>query len=277
MARRNEIGNIERAGPSFYRDAPVILWGDEDSGFVNDVLNIVSENIILAEIRLAPGQSFRASDIHKPIYDSDVCLYVLEGEYTVQLPETGEVHIAKAGQMLFMREPVWHFGHNFGEREVRVLETIAPPAAADRFADEICPSPALGADRKPLADFPLTRHEAAQSLKRVDPSEALPVITGKNSHFRMLIMASTPRVSLGLVDLLPGQSSDVLKFSSDATVYVERGCLTVRNLTDSDAENLNPGDAYFLPAGIEWQVRNHSGKAAFGQIALAGSFESELT
>lgn len=276
MARRSEINTIEKAGRVAYREAPIILWGDDESGYVNDVLNVVSSKIILAEVRLAPGQRFQASNVHKPIYDSDVCLYVLEGQYTVQLPDTGEVKVAEAGEMLFLRGPQWHFGYNFSSGVTRVLETISPPAAADRFADAICPSPIRGVDVIALEDFPATAAKAANLLRRIKPADALPAIIGTKSPLRLRIMASSPRVSLALVNLLPGQASEIVKFTSDATVYIESGRLTLRNITDTDAEDLEPGDAYFLPAGTEWQLRSHTGDPAFGQIALAGSFAKEI-
>lgn len=268
MARRDAIQTITTAQKVAYEDAPYILWGDEDSGQVNDILNMVSDKIILAEIRLLPGTGFRASSRHKPIYDADVCIYVLQGEYTVLLPDTGIVRVARKCEMLLLRGPQWHFGHNFGSEETRCLETISPPSNAALFADAVCPSPIIGFDASDGRDN--------RALSLVRREQAISAVIGKKNLLRLDIMANDARVSLALVNVLSGQQSDPLEFTNAATFYLEHGCIAIDNLTDGGSELLNAGDAFFLPAATIWRLRNFSVSSAYGQIAVAGPIGNDL-
>jgi quercetin dioxygenase-like cupin family protein len=268
MAKRDAIQTTTTARKVAYADAPYILWGDEDSGQVNDILNMVSDRIILAEIRLLPGTGFRASSRHKPIYDADVCIYVLQGEYTVLLPDTGIVRVARKGEVLLLRGPQWHFGHNFGSEETRCLETISPPSNAALFADAVCPSPIMG--------FEASGGPDNRALTVVRPAQAISAVIGTKNLLRLDVMVDDARVSLALVTVLSGQQSDPLQFTYAATFYVEHGSVAIDNLTDGGSEWLNEGDAFFLPPETMWRLRNFSVSGAYGQIAVAGPIGGDL-
>jgi hypothetical protein len=66
--------------------------------------------------------------------------------FTCQDPETGEVRTVKAGEMLSMGEKRRHFGYNFGNEHLHMLEFIAAPAAQDSLAHVARPRDLVGWD-----------------------------------------------------------------------------------------------------------------------------------
>ena len=58
-------------------------------------------------VRLQPGK--RAWPFHSH-YVIEEFFYILQGEYTVQFPDTGEVEVGRAGQVIQMNGPQWHSG-----------------------------------------------------------------------------------------------------------------------------------------------------------------------
>ena len=70
MATYEDIELIEK--PTLVRrmDTPRVLWGDEGSGFVNDLVYGASPELVMMEICLPPGGFYRASDNWKANYDS---------------------------------------------------------------------------------------------------------------------------------------------------------------------------------------------------------------
>lgn len=268
MEKEDRPGTITTAQKIGYADAFHYLWGDPDSGYVSDVINLISREIILAEIRLPPGAGFRSSEVNKPIYDSDVCIYVLEGEYTVWLPETGLARIACEGEMLLLRGPKWHFGHNYGNVPTRVLETICPPSDPARFAEAQL--------LHQVKRFDPTNGRNETALELVRPENAIPAIVEGKCPMRLRVMANEPRVSLALVDLLPGLISEPLRFSHAASFYLEAGSAVIDNLDTHASERIDERDAYYLPAGTQWRLRNIESAPALGQIAVAGEIGPDL-
>ncbi len=270
MTSRQHIPVLDK--PTLVRadETSLLLWGDEQTGFVNDQFHAQSTQLILVTITMPPGRRFHHSDTNKPVYTGHAGLYVLEGQYTVQFPDTGEVRVAEQGEILLLRGPQWHFGYNFSDRELRVLETISPLASPGALEHLVCPSPEAGFDPRAIRDFPATR--TAARLEVVTRRTALNIIAGERHHVLLRVLASTDKLTVAVFDLIGGQRTDPFKFSRDATLYVERGRLNVRIQAGGVWEELNPGDAYFFPAGTIWEVFNHGAGGAGAHMAIAGNF-----
>ena len=103
------------------------LWGDDESGKVDDWIYVSSAKIHELVFGLPPGAAFRHSTEFRTVFGADEVLYVLEGTYISANPETGEVHVANEGEAIFFRKDTWHHGFNGGTGPVRVLEFFAPP------------------------------------------------------------------------------------------------------------------------------------------------------
>ena len=270
MTNRQNIPVLDK--PSMVRasETSLLLWGDETTGFVNDLFHAQSAQLVLVTICMPPGQRFHHSATNKPVYTGNAGLYVLEGQYTVQFPDTGEVRVAEQGEMLLLRGPQWHFGYNFSDKELRVLETISPLALPGALDGLVCPTPEVGIDSRAIKDFPATR--TAPRLEVMTRRTALNIIVGQRHHTLLKVLASTDKLTVAVFDLMGGQRTDPFKFSRDATLYLEKGRLNVRIQADGIWEELHPGDAYFFPAGTSWEVFNHGADAASSHMAIAGNF-----
>ena len=100
-------------------------WGDEVAGFVSDWVYLRTPQLLSIVFTMAPGQSFKASGDWMPLYDAQVCEYVLAGEYTLHNPTTGEIRVVTAGQSVAFGAMSWHFGYNFSDTELRMIEWLA--------------------------------------------------------------------------------------------------------------------------------------------------------
>ena len=276
MATYEDIELIEK--PTLVRrmDTPRVLWGDEGSGFVNDLVYAASPELVLMEICMPPGGFYRASDNWKANYDSDGCFYILQGEYTVQFPDTGEVRVAEAGEVIQMNGPQWHYGYNFSDTEARVMEAISPTPPFAVRNDLVIPESPLGFDAKAIKSYPDTRHEGESRLKVITKGTSLPVVVGRDNPLLLRVMSSGELVSTAIFDLLCGRRSDTLCFSKDTAVYVERGRAHVRVPESGGWDELNAGDLFFFPAGTSWDVFNHGDQTANLYLVVAGNIGDEL-
>jgi gentisate 1,2-dioxygenase len=276
MARRDALKALEAPTLVRRRDVQLVLWGDDESGYVNDLFYVLSREMVLTTICLPPGGGFTSSDRYRPFYDTHECLYVLSGQYTLRNPTTGEVRVAEAGQMVLMRELQWHYGYNLSDVELRLLETIVPPASQKTLAHHPRPKDVLGADRAALADWPRSRAAARADMDVVDERRALNVLVGADAPVLLRVLASTPRVSLAVVELAAGRSSGWLAWRNDATLYVERGRLNVR-VPEADAwEEVSPDDVFFVPAGTRHQIRNMAGERCRIVLSVAGNLAAQV-
>jgi gentisate 1,2-dioxygenase len=276
MARRDALKALDSPTVIRRRDVQLVLWGDDESGYVNDLFYALSKQIVLTTICMAPGGSFAASDRYRPIYDTHEALYVLQGQYTIRNPETGEVRVADPGQIVLMRERQWHYGYNFSDVELRLLETIAPPASQAALAHVPRPTVALGADRAALADWPRSKAAAKAAMDIVDERRAINVLLGTARPLLLRVLASTPRVALAIAELRAGQRSDAVTLKNDATLYVERGRLHVRVPGADVWEELYPDDCFFVPAGASFEVWNAGDARCRAILSIAGNLADQI-
>jgi mannose-6-phosphate isomerase-like protein (cupin superfamily) len=276
MARRDALKALDAPTVIRRRDVQLVLWGDDESGYVNDLFYVLSRQIVLTTICMPPGGSFAASDRYRPIYDTHEALYVLQGQYTIQNPETGEVRVADPGQIVLMRERQWHYGYNFSDVELRLLETIAPPASQAALAHVPRPAHALGLDRAALADWPRTRGQAAAAMDVIDEGGAANVLLGSKRPMLARVLASTPRVAFAVVELRAGQRGDALTMRDDATLYVERGRLNVRVASADVWDEVFADDCFFVPGGAAFELWNAGGERCRVLLSVAGNLAEQI-
>ena len=107
-------------------EATRVLWGDETSGQVSDLVYGRGTRISGFVYLLGPGHWFGASETWKPLYDQHRLYYVVQGRLAIHDPESGEVAVAGPGEGVTWRGERYHYGYNVGDDEVVVLDWFAP-------------------------------------------------------------------------------------------------------------------------------------------------------
>ena len=253
--------------PSF--DGPTVIradgavrhtWGDEEAGFVEDWIYVSSEQIHAIVFALPPGGAFRHSDSFRTIFAADELLHVLQGTLLLANPETGEVVRAEPGESVFFRRDTWHHGFSHGDEELRVLEFFAPPPATGTSGAYARTKPYLEesayADDRLLGN--LVERPVPGSFRVLRPVDAvlrldLGVLTG--------LLVSTEHLTVGTVEILPGQTSHEESHAGDELLYVTRGEVHVS--AGGVEATLAPHDAFSIPAGTPHRYTG-SGTAIFG-------------
>jgi hypothetical protein len=258
-------------------DVPCVVWGDDESGFVNDLFYVLSEGMVFVTITIPRGGFFRSSDKNRAFFDTHECLYVLEGEYTVQNPETGETRIARRGEMVFMPEKCWLYGYNFADTELRLLECIAPPTNQAALAHVPRPKTIKEFDSAAFEDFRTAQASEARFHIRGRENAVNAVIGGAHPVlFRVL--ASTERVFLSEIVLRPNSRSAALRFPFDVCYHGMEDIIHIHAFESGDYLPLQRADVAFLPANTPHRLFNHSSRALplvcggagpFGRIAVS--------
>lgn len=268
MPRRDQLKPLTEPTLIRQADVPYIVWGDDESGFVNDLFHVLSQGMVLVTVTMPPGARFRSSDKFRAYFDTHECLYVLKGEYTCQDPETGEVRTARQGEMLFMPEKRWHYGYNFGSEELRLLECIAPPTNQAALAHVPRPKELVGLNRDATRNWP--REAPAQGNLRVcRRGSSLIAIMGAKHSIRAEVFASTSRVCFAILTLPPNARSGDISFPFDICLHGERGRFHVQVPGSGDYLMAESGDVVFLPKGSPFRLFNHNGATV--ELLLGGS------
>jgi quercetin dioxygenase-like cupin family protein len=184
-------------------------------------------------------------------------------------PETGEVHLVRAGEAVHFRRDTWHHAFTHGTEAVRVLEFIAPGPlsgntqayartkanleAVKTFADEW------------LGRWPRER-EAAERGRTMDVLTDRDVLWRLEGDERILVgvRVSTDRLTVGTVHLEPGRRSDVHAHAGDECVFALHGEVGIR-LPEHEGQTwyeLEPEDGMFIPEGVPHRYQNFSGRTA---------------
>ncbi len=245
-------------------DAVRHVWGDEESGLVQDWVYVSSERIHSIVFGLAPGEAFRHSDSFRTVFAADELLHVLQGTLLLANPETGEVVRASPGESVFFRRDTWHHGFSYGDDDLRVLEFFAPP-------------PATGTS----GAYARTRPYLVQSLYADDGILGRSVGPAETPSFRLLragdaawrldtgalvgLLASTEFLTVATLHVAPGGATVEESHGGDEFLYVTEGTLRVV-AGDVDA-TLSPADGFYVPAGAPHRyeaVGTTGGRAIFG-------------
>lgn len=252
-------GDQPQAHAIMQTEAQRTRWGDETAGFVSDWVYLRTPKLLSLVFSMAPGQSFKASGDWMPLYDAQVCEYVLSGEYTVQHPATGEVRVVTAGQSVAFGAMSWHYGYNFADVELRMLEWLAfssdplkPGARTSQLERELGADPGLAgrsADRATAG---------SHHIDVVTDSNALHLILGTERPIRASILTSTPMLTVGALEIPPAFRTDLLANETDTFLFVERGRVHAYVPEQNVWAELNADDAFVVPAGVTYQLLNQT-------------------
>jgi quercetin dioxygenase-like cupin family protein len=229
-------------------DAVRHTWGDEEAGFVEDWIYVSSQRIHTIVFGLPPGGVFRHSESFRTVFAADELLHVLQGTLVLANPETGEVVRAEPGESVFFRRDTWHHGFSYGDEPLRVLEYFAPPPATGTSGAYAQTRPYLEesvysvdgivgalADGRPQAgSFHVLRRE--ESVWQLDRG----VLVG--------LLVSTEHLTVGTVAVPAGQTGAEETHDGEELLYALRGELRVE--AAGVEATLQPGDAFFVPAGV---------------------------
>jgi quercetin dioxygenase-like cupin family protein len=257
------------AGPAAipYQSVTRHLWGDGESGEVADWIYASTDKIHQLVFGLAPGGYFRHSEEYRTIFSADEVLYVLSGTMVLSNPETGEVHRLLPGQSAFFRRDTWHHAYSYGTEALRVLEFFAPPPPSTGASGAYARTrPYLDTPRytrdELMRDWPMAQPRAAResTMRVLREPDILWRLEGQEQPVLVGILAATEHLTVGTVELLPGQHSDLQIHAGDESLYVLEGTLNVRT-PENDGQRwweVNPRDGFYVPEGVPHQYYNIS-------------------
>jgi quercetin dioxygenase-like cupin family protein len=232
--------------------APRFLWGDPQAGLISDWIYGSSPDIHMMSFEMSVGTRFGNSPDFKTYYNCAETYHCLKGEFTFHCPETGEVHVLKKGDTLYFPPNTWHWGYNFAGETCHVLECLTPrtEAAVEAYAKR---QPRLEEFRYILPDavgsYVPGEASKAGRARLVKAGDYLFEVLGDRHPMRVGLVCSTEMLTVGIIDLHPGQEGELLAHPSDKVIYGLEGRLNVY-LPDAAPNwwELNPGDSGFLPA-----------------------------
>jgi mannose-6-phosphate isomerase-like protein (cupin superfamily) len=258
--------------PSFSRpthlrfdDVTRYVWGDDQAGEVADWIYVSTDKIHHLVWELPVGGAFRHSAEFRTIFGADVIYYVLDGTMQIANPETGEVYRVRTGEAAFFRKDTWHHAFSVGDRPLRALEYFSPPPSqgtSGAYArtkpllttSKYCVDAAVG--RWPMERRKIERLATIHVLRADD--RLWRIEGGLGSELPVGILVSTEHLTVGQVELKPGQRSDELVRGGDASYYLLEGRLGVSYSTNEGEESarLAPQDGFYLPAGTPHRLEN---------------------
>lgn len=273
-------------GPTHIRYETVArhMWGDEAAGNVADWIYVSNGKIHQIVFGMPVGGAFRHSDSYRTIFAADEVYFVIQSTLVLANPETGEVQRAEPGDAIFFRRDTWHHGFNFGQEPLRVLEFFAPPPLTGT-------SGAYARTKTNLTEWKYTQDELlgnwnplkvatklpyTPTMRVIRHADALWRLEGKNTQILVGILFSTEHLTVGRIELLPGQNSEPSAHGGDESLYVLEGTLNIR-LPGFDGPSwyeLNASDGFYIPEGVAHQYYNISNKPASLLFGVAPNYLS---
>jgi len=254
------------------------LWGDEEAGLVSDRIYVSNEKIQLMVFSMPPGARFGHSEAARTALAADELYYVLNGALVLANPETGEVHRVERGDAISFGRDTWHHGFSHGTEALEVLEFFAPPPATGSSQPYARTRPYLSGSTY-VQDEWLERWTDAADEARAKHTQR-PVrdvlwrLEGTDDPVLIGIYLSTPELTAGSLDLLPGQRSEALVRGGDEAGYVVSGQMSLFLPDGPDPEGpgnawhqMEPGDAWYVPQGVPHRYFNMTDepvRAVFG-------------
>jgi len=259
------------------------LWGDEDAGEVADWIYVSSDRIHQLVYGLPPGGAFRHSDAFRTIFAADVVYYVLSGTLVIANPDTGEVQRLEPGEAAFFRRDTWHHAFNYSTEPLRVLEFFAPPPSQGTSGSYARAQPLLEKTRYArdgrLGHWPESAptEAASRTIHPIRANDVLWQLQGGKHPLLVGLLVSTEHLTVGRIDLLPGQRSEVECHGGDESIYILSGTVNIRPLGESGPGwlELAPRDGCYLPAGTPHQYYNIGGGTASLLFGVAPSYRCE--
>jgi quercetin dioxygenase-like cupin family protein len=223
------------------------VWGDEESGLVQDWIYVSSQRIHAIVFGLGPGEAFRHSESFRTVFAADELLHVLSGTLVLANPETGEVVRAEPGESVFFRRDTWHHGFSYGAEELRVLELFAPPPATGTSGAYAQTRPYL-AESVYANDSILGRSVGAAETPSFHVLRPTDVTWRLDRGVLVGLLVSTEHLTAGTLHVPVGGSSDEEAHAGDELCYVIDGSLRIA--AGAVEATLDPGDGFYVPAGV---------------------------
>ncbi len=273
-----EPGAIPAAG------AVLKLWGDDESGHVNDEIFVSSERIQQMRFTMPPGARFRHSAAHRTDMGADEIYHVLRGRLVLANPATGEVHVVEAGEAIAFGRDTWHHGFSQGDEMLDVLQYFAPPpstgssqpyAQTRPYLDRVTYVMDEWLERWPDADADLA---ATRTMRVLRTPDVLWRMEGDGHPILVGIWRSTERLTSGRIELRAGQRSDQRSHAGDLAGYVLEGRLSVwlPELETPGPGNgwfhMSPGDGFYVPAGTPYAFYNQTEQVARFVFGVAPAY-----
>jgi quercetin dioxygenase-like cupin family protein len=253
------------------------LWGDPVSGEVADWIYVSSGLIHQLVFGLPPGGAFLHSENFRTVFAADELLYVLGGVMALANPETGEVHRVLPGEAAFFRRDTWHHAFNQSSEPLRVLELFAPPPAQGTSGAYSRTKPILAAAQHTqdqyLGRWPMARAEAAgaHTIQVLRENDMMWRLEGEASKTLVGVWISTEHLTVGQIELMPGQHTDLHTHGGDESLYQLSGTLHVHTPANNGQSwfELGPRDGFYVPQGVPHQYYNVSAEPARLLFAVA--------
>ena len=250
-----------------YADLERRTWGDEESGRLPDWFYADNVRLSLNIVGMAPNGAVLHSDQNRSIFGSDELFYVLEGKMVQANPVTGEVLVIRPGEATFFRKDTWHHQFNYSNHQLRMLEFFQPSpktGTGGRYArtkENVVPPYKHGRDEL-LGRWPMDRAEAEQqqSMWAIREDDVLWRLEGATRGRELLvgILASTENMTVGKIEFLAGQRSDVFVHEGDKVIFVEEGNLHIEFPDTGRWVEIGAWDGCRIPEGTRHSFYNMS-------------------
>lgn len=256
------------------------LWGDDEAGEVADWIYVSSGQIHQIVYGLPAGGAFTHSDQFRTIFAADVLYYVLSGILVLANPATGEVQRLLPGEAALFRRDTWHHAFSIGAEPLRVLEYFAPPPSQGTSGAYARAQPLLEERRYSrdewLGRWPFDAAAEAKSrtIHPIREGDLLWQMEGTTRPMLVGLLVSTEHLTVGRIDLQPGQRSEIECHGGDEAIYVLSGTLNVRPQGENGPGwlELHPKDGGYLPADTPHQYYNISGEPVSFLFGVAPSY-----
>ncbi len=251
-----------------YDRATRYLWGDPVAGEVADWIYVSSDKIHQIMFAIPPRGRFLHSEAHRTVFAADEVYYVLTGVLVMCNPETGEVQRVLPGEAAFFRRDTWHNAVNASDETLRVIEYFAPPPSQGTSGAYSRTRPYLARPRYAaddlLGQWPMQQHEisARQTMRVIRDADLLWRLEGEAELLPVGLLCATEHLTVGRIDLLPGQRSAIETHAGDECLYLVEGTINVRLPEQGGWHELKPGDGFYLPLGCPHQYFNTGDRPA---------------
>jgi mannose-6-phosphate isomerase-like protein (cupin superfamily) len=244
------------------------LWGDADAGEVADWIYVSSNKIHQLLFGMNPGGMFRHSEAHRTVFAADEIYYVVSGTMAICNPETGEVHRVETGEAAFFRRDTWHHALSCGIEPLRVLEYFAPPPSQGTSGAYSRTRPyltnSLYTQDALLGRWPMEAEAARRefSMRIVRDADLLWRLEGREHMTLVGLLCTTEHLTVGKITLRPGEQTDSRTHGGDLSMYVLDGGPNILLPEQKGPRwfELQPGDGFYVPEGVPYQIHNITGK-----------------
>src|SRR6185436_19020663 len=115
-----------------------------------------------------------------------------------------------------------------------------------------------------LGQWPMAAEEAQRNftIKVLGEADYLWRLEGQNQPILVGLLAATEHLTVGKIQLLPGQQTELHAHGGDESLYLLEGNLNV-HVPENEGQRwfeLKPGDGFYLPQNALHQYYNMSGE-----------------